>query len=82
MTIVMDDFAIDASDATEVTDFVEPLVSNDRSPFFCKSDIHLAGFLSGDDGLKIKDPLHASTFGGSAIMASDADNCNRRLRFR
>jgi hypothetical protein len=76
-SVFVDDFARDASDIPETTDFVAPFVTNDGSPFFCADDIHVAGFLSGNDGLKIKDPLHAPTFGGSAIMASGSITYNR-----
>lgn len=82
MSVSMDDFATNASDTAKAADFIATFVSNDGSPFFCGDGIHVAGYLSGYDGLMIKDPLHASTFGGSAIMTAASDNCNGRLQFR
>lgn len=79
LTIAVDDFATDASDATQVANLVAPLVSNDRSPFFNADDIHVTGCLSGYGGLAIKDPSHAPTFGGSAIMASGSTTYNRSI---
>ena len=77
--VLVDDFASDAPDATQTADFVAPFVSNDRSPFLDADDIHVVGCLSGNDGLAIKDPPRASTFGGSAIMALTSVTYNRRL---
>jgi hypothetical protein len=67
--------AIYASDAAKITDFVEVSKVSDlnRSPFFRKSDIHVTGCPSGNGGSTIKGPSHASTFGGSAIMAAASD---------
>lgn len=76
--------AVNASDVTSIADFVKFSISGDRnrSPFFCESDIHTTGCPSGYVGSAIKDPSHASTFGGSAIMAAASVTYNRRLRFR
>lgn len=64
------------------SEFVVAEISDrNRSPFFRESDIHTTGCPSGNGGLAIKDPSHASTFGGFAIMASTSDIFNRRLRF-
>ncbi len=75
--------AVHAAHTTKVADFVEATEISDRnrSPFFRESDIHVTGCPSGNGGSTIKDPSHASTFGGSAIMASASANYNRRLRF-
>lgn len=60
--------SVQASDATEITDFVNVFKTGDRnrSPFFCGSGIHTAGCPSGEIRLAIKDPLFVATFGGSA----------------
>jgi hypothetical protein len=71
--------AIDAADSTKVADFVKvaEMFDRNRSPFFNADDIHVTGCLSGYGGLAIKDPSHAPTFGGSAIMASGSITYNR-----
>lgn len=72
--------SIDTTYATKIADLIEVNDCN-RSPFFRESDIHVTGCPSGNGGSTIKDPSHASTFGGSAIMASASGNYNGRLRF-
>jgi hypothetical protein len=83
-SILVECGSVNAADAPDAADLVELAVSSDGngSPFFNDAGIHVAGFLSGDDGLKIKDPLYASTFGGSAIMASGSDTYNRSIQCR
>lgn len=73
--------AIETAHTTDVADFVAvpEVCDRNRSPFFREGDIHLAGFLSGSDGVKIKDPLRATTFSGSAIMASGSNTYNRSI---
>jgi hypothetical protein len=75
---------VQTSNAAEIANFVEisEVGDCDRSPFFNDSDIHVTGYPSGYDGLMIKDPSHAPTSDGSAIMASTSITYNRRLRFR
>ena len=70
-----DAFAVKASNAAETADFIEVGKRFDRngSPFFNRDDIHEAGYLSGHDGLMIKDPPHALTSAGPAIMAASSD---------
>jgi hypothetical protein len=82
MPIGVNDLTRNTSDAAKVANFVEPFVSNDGSPFFSDSDIHVTGYPSEYDGSMIKDPSHAPTSDGSAIMASTSITYNRRLRFR
>lgn len=76
--------SINAADSANVANFVTVAEVSDRnrSPFFCKNDIHVTGCPSGNGGLAIKDPSHAPTFGGSAIMALASDTYNGRLQFR
>jgi hypothetical protein len=64
-SVNVDDVSRDASHASETADFVAPFVTNDGSPFFNDDGIHVTGCPSGNGGLAIKDPSHASTFGGS-----------------
>jgi hypothetical protein len=76
--------AVQASDTAKGTNLVEisEVGDRNRSPFFSDGDIHLTGCPSGNGGTMIKDPSRASTFGGSAVMASASDNFNGRLQFR
>lgn len=69
--------AVETSDAADAADFVESFKASYGSPFFFADDIHTTGCPSGNDGTAIKDPSHAVTFGGSAIMASDSVSYNR-----
>ena len=77
VSVSMDNSAVHASDSAEVTDFVEPFVSYDGSPFFSESDIHMTGCPSGELGSTIKSPSYAATFGGLAIMAPGSAIYNR-----
>lgn len=70
--------AVKTAYAPEIAHLVEisEVIDRNGSPFFCESDIHTAGYLSGQVGLMIKNPPRASTFGGFAVMAATSDICN------
>ena len=74
--------AIEASNATKITDLVEISEVSDRngSPFFNDAGIHSTGRPSGISGSMIKGPSFAPTFGGSAFMARHSEGCNLTLQ--
>ena len=74
-SVLINGSSIQAAHAPKAADFITVAVSGDRngSPFFNDSDIHVTGCLSGNGGTMIKDPSHASTSAGPAIMAALPD---------
>lgn len=76
MSVFVNDDTCDAAHSAKSAYLVQPFITNDGLPFFCESDIHTAGYLSGQVGLMIKNPPRASTFGGFAVMAATSDICN------
>jgi hypothetical protein len=72
--------SVNATNSSEAADFVEFDKACDRngSPFFGDDDIHVMGGPSGEFGSTIKNPSHAATFGGFAIMAAPSDTYKGR----
>jgi hypothetical protein len=71
---------VKAADTSKIAYLIKitEVFNRNRSPFFGDDGIHEAGGPSGEVGSTIKNPPHAATFGGFAIMAAPSDTYKGR----